>query len=274
MELFSLGSILDMLSLGQNEILVGGLDWIFPDSPEMISTFGHLIESLWDYITLMNVIFFGLVCIGLFGFPYIYHHTKVDKVEYTHGNRKKQLLASAAIGATIFFLVDMNITRISNNDLLNVFWKYPTKAENPIRIEVLAQQWMWNFRYAGKDGLFNTADDVLSNHTVVIEKDRKVEFRITSKDVIHSLFFPNARVKTDAIPGRITRLWFEPFKSGKFDVACAEMCGTHHYKMQGILKVLSKEDYASWEKESQELALQENDTNNLDNYWGWKWETE
>ena len=37
------------------------------------------------------------------------------------------------------------------------FWNFPTDAENPVEIEVNAQQWAWDFRYAGPDGKFNTA---------------------------------------------------------------------------------------------------------------------
>jgi len=63
---------------------------------------------------------------------------------------------------------------------------------------------------------------------------------------IHSLFIPNVRVKYDAIPGKETHLWFKPTKSGKYEIACAEICGEMHYRMKAYLVVLSEEDYKKW----------------------------
>lgn len=240
--------------------------------PEDISTNGHLIDALFDYTTALNIFFFLLVCIGIFGFSFLYSKKRHPKAYYTYGNKKTHLIVTTVIGAAVFLAIDLNITRMSNNDLLGTFWNFPKEEDRPIKVEVLAQQWMWNFRYAGKDGVFNTADDVLTNHDLVVPANRKIEFRITSKDVIHSLYLPNARIKVDAIPGRITRMWVELTKTGTFDVACAEMCGTHHYMMKAQMRVLSQEDFDNWQNEAQRIAIFGNDKENLDNYWGWKWE--
>jgi len=240
--------------------------------PEDISTNGHLIDGLFNYTTALNILFFVLVCIGIFGFSYLYSQKRNPKPYYTYGNKKSHLIVTGFIGAAVFLSIDLNITRFSNDDLLNTFWKFPKEEEKPLQIEVLAQQWMWNFRYAGKDGVFNTADDVMTNHDLRIPVGRKVEFRITSKDVIHSFYLPNTRLKVDAIPGRITRMWIETKKTGLFDVACAEMCGTHHYMMKAQMTVMTAEDFERWQNEAELLAIHTNDKDNLDNYWGWKWE--
>lgn len=240
--------------------------------PEIITTNGHLVDELFAYTTILNIFYFALVCVGLFGFSWMYRKSRHPKAEYTYGNKKNQLLATLAIGVAVFVTIDLNITRMSNNDMLNSFWKFPDHStEDTIRIEVLAQQWMWNFRYAGKDGEFNTDDDILTNHELRLPVGKKVEFRISSKDVIHSLYFPNARLKVDAMPGRISRLWFEPTKTGVYEIACAEMCGTNHYLMKAKLTINTQEDFDLWLAESQKLALAGNDVENLDNYWGWKW---
>lgn len=269
MEFFQLGSILDLLS-ESGSLMAKGMFSIKP--PELITTEGAMIDSLFDYTTAMNIIFFVLVCIGLFGFSYKYAKKKNPRADYTYGNKKKDLIITGLLGAAVFFLIDMNITRLANDQLVDHFWKWPTAEEKPLRIEVLAQQWMWNFRYAGKDNLFNTEDDVLVNHDLVVPKDRKIEFRITSKDVIHSFYLPNTRLKVDAIPGRITRMWVKLNKDGLFNVACAEMCGTHHYQMKGSMTVLEPEKFSKWLNEAENIAINGNDKDNLDNYWGWKWE--
>ncbi len=242
-------------------------------APVDISKDGHLIDFLFNYTTFLNVFYFTLVCIGLFGFSYLYHHKRNRKPYYTHGNKKQHLVVTMIIGTAVFLSIDMTITFFSTRDLLNTFWKYPSESEKKIRVEVMAQQWMWNFRYAGKDGIFNTSDDILTNNDLRLPTGVPVEFRIMSKDVIHSFYLPNARIKVDAIPGRITRMWTQLEKTGDYDIACAEMCGTHHYLMQAKLKVYTEAEFNTWLDEAQVLSIAGNDPDNLDNYWGWKWET-
>ena len=96
---------------------------------------------------------------------------------------------------------------------------------------------------------------------------------MTSKDVIHAFYLPNARIKADLIPGRFSKLWFDANKAGNYEIACAEMCGAHHYLMKGQLTVLSQADYDSWLKESQSMAIATNDTEDMNLRWGWKWES-
>ena len=93
-----------------------------------------------------------------------------------------------------------------------------------------------------------------------------------SKDVIHSLYFPNARRKVDAIPGRMTRMWYELTKPGVYDIACAEMCGTYHYRMAAKLTVYTQEEYDNWVNQSQILAMETNDPERADAFWGWPWQ--
>ncbi len=214
---------------------------------EDISTNGHLIDSLWNYTTFLGIFYFILVCIGLFGFSYLYSHKRSKTPYYTYGNKKKHLFVTAFIGAAVFLSVDLNITRLSNNDMLDVFWKWPDpKTEKVVRVEVMAQQWMWSFRYAGADDLFGTADDIVTNNDLRVPMNTKFLFHLTSKDVIHSFFVPSVRLKVDTIPGRITRVWWDANKAGQYDIACAEMCGTHHYLMKASLTVYSEEDYQKW----------------------------
>lgn len=241
--------------------------------PVDISVNGHLVDWLFYYTTWMNIFFFVLVCAGLFGFSYLYSAKRHPKAYYTYGNKKIHITIATVIGLAVFLAVDMNITRISNNDYINVFASFPDESEEDVlRVQVMAQQWMWNFRYAGADGVFNTEDDVIKMNDLRLPVNKKVVFQIISKDVIHSFFLPNARQKVDAIPGRLTRMWVELTEPGQYDIVCAEMCGTFHYRMQAYLTVYSEEDFEDWMSESERIATKENELDNADLYWGWKWE--
>ena len=247
--------------------------WKLSMPPVDISTNGHLIDDLFNLTTLLCIFYFILVCLGLFGFSYLYSKKRHKVPYYTYGNKRKHLLITAIIGAAVFLSVDLNITRIANNDLLDVFWKWPDpKTEKVLRVEVMAQQWMWSFRYAGPDDEFGTADDVVTNNDLRIPVNTKILFHLTSKDVIHSFFVPNVRLKVDTIPGRITRVWWDATIPCVYDIGCAEMCGTHHYRMKAQLTVYSEEDYNRWIATTEQIALNTNDPSDANLAWGWKWE--
>jgi len=262
------------LSLLTGPVAVGAKEmslWERMLPPEDISGEGHLIDYLFNYTTGMNVFFFLLVCAGLFGFSYYYSSKRNPKAYYTYGNKKSHILVVTLIGSAVFFAVDFNLTRMANNDFVNVFMNFP-KGDDVFKVEVMAQQWMWNIRYAGQDGEFNTADDIMTNNDLRLPVGRKVVVQLISKDVIHSFYLPNVRRKVDAMPGRISRIWFELKKTGKFEIACAEMCGTHHYLMKAHMTVLPENEFNQWMKQAQTIALAANDTENPETYWGWKWE--
>jgi cytochrome c oxidase subunit 2 len=73
------------------------------------------------------------------------------------------------------------------------------------------------------------------------------------------------------MPGRISRMWYELTKTGLYDIACAEMCGTYHYRMQAKLTVYTQTEYDAWLNEMQERADFTTEKDKADLYWGWKW---
>ena len=89
--------------------------------PEDISVHGHLIDFLFAYTSWLNLFFFALVCIGLFGFSYLYHHKRHPKPYFTYGNKKNHILVATAMGILVFLTIDLNITRMSNDDYVEVF---------------------------------------------------------------------------------------------------------------------------------------------------------
>src|SRR4029077_6306533 len=71
--------------------------------------------------------------------------------------------------------------------------------------------------------------------------------QLRSKDVIHSFFLPNFRLKQDAVPGMGIEVWFTPTVAGPYEVACAELCGLAHYRMKAALVVEpSQEAFDQW----------------------------
>ena len=138
-------------------------------------------------------------------------------------------------------------------------------------IQIMAQQFGWNVRYAGHDREFGQqdmkliADDNIfgvdpkdpkgkddiqfynGNIHVVINKP--VLIYLSSKDVIHSFKLVAMRMTQDAIPGLRIPLTFTPTKLGRFQVECAQLCGGGHSAMAGgFVVVESQEDFDAWMK--------------------------
>src|SRR5690606_18600116 len=95
-------------------------------------------------------------------------------------------------------------------------------------IRVIGQQWAWTFVHPGLDKVLGTEDDVAMVDELHLKEDVVYHYKLESVDVLHSFSIPVFRLKQDSIPGRVITGWFQPTKTGKFDIQCAEMCGIGH----------------------------------------------
>ena len=93
------------------------------------------------------------------------------------------------------------------------------------------------------------ADDIVFPGEVHAPVNRSLVIRLRSTDVIHSFFVPSLRVKQDAVPGMTPEILVVPTKEGSFDIACAELCGLGHYRMQGFFNVVSEAAFECWLRE-------------------------
>jgi cytochrome c oxidase subunit 2 len=115
-------------------------------------------------------------------------------------------------------------------------------------VKVTARQFAWDFTYAGDDGVLGTDDDYQSVSEFHVPKDAVVRFQLESKDVLHSFFVRELRLKQDVVPGRSIPGWFEAIAEGTYEIACAEICGASHTMMRGELIVHSAESWLAWSR--------------------------
>jgi cytochrome c oxidase subunit 2 len=108
--------------------------------------------------------------------------------------------------------------------------------DNAMTVRVSARMWSWEFEY----------DNGLKSKELFVPEDRSVKLLITSRDVIHSLFIPDFRLKEDAVPGMETSLWFFSDRTGEFNIFCAEYCGQGHSSMNSKVIVMQKDDFKEW----------------------------
>src|ERR671933_1991055 len=91
------------------------------------------------------------------------------------------------------------------------------KKKGEMVVHVTGQQFAWNYRYTGPGG-----KQVLSNQ-LYLPVGRPVKFEIQTKDVIHSFWIPDFRLKQDAVPGITTGWRATPTKLGTHDIVCADL---------------------------------------------------
>jgi len=106
-----------------------------------------------------------------------------------------------------------------------------------LEVKVTAQKWFWTFDYP------NGANSV---NELVAPVDRPVKLLMSSRDVIHSLFVPDFRMKMDVLPNRYSVTWFEATRPGTFNLFCTEYCGTGHSEMLAKVKVVSEREFAEF----------------------------
>ncbi len=108
----------------------------------------------------------------------------------------------------------------------------------------------------------DAADDVTTTNRIFLPVDRPAWITLKSKDVLHSFFVPQFRVKQDAVPGMTIDIWFVPTKTGTYELACTELCGLGHYRMRGMVEVVSGEEFDRW------LGENKPEPEDTDEFWG------
>ncbi|QSR89540.1 hypothetical protein IT6_04505 [Methylacidiphilum caldifontis] len=150
----------------------------------------------------------------------------------------------------------------------------PPSVSEAIVVEAIAQQFGWLFHYPGADGKLGrrdnflidpmnpigldkndpaSKDDIVTMNEMHVPVGKPLLVQIGSKDVVHNFYIIQMRIQRDAIPGLTIPLWFTPIKTGRFEIACGQLCGVGHFAMKGYLVVESVEEYNNWLKQMAEM---------------------
>jgi cytochrome c oxidase subunit 2 len=111
-------------------------------------------------------------------------------------------------------------------------------AKNALRVDVVAQQFAWTFRYPDANNL--------TSATLMLPKGRETELRFTSKDVVHAFFVPEFRENEDIVPGLTTTMNVTPTRLGTYPVICNELCGLGHAVMRTTAVVMTPQAFDKW----------------------------
>jgi cytochrome c oxidase subunit II len=114
-------------------------------------------------------------------------------------------------------------------------------------IDVSAQQFAWSFSYP---------EAKVTSGQLTLPINEPVELKLTAKDVIHSFWVPQWRMKRDAVPGIETTVVVTPTKLGNFTVVCTELCGLGHAAMRAQAVVMTQDGFDRWLDQQKQAAAE------------------
>jgi cytochrome c oxidase subunit 2 len=199
-------------------------------------------DRLWhDYLVDVGIIFAVFALLGLY-FMLRYRRRRPDE----EGD-PPQLSTMAAVGWVVIpvfvFMADDFFLAARSWQIWNWYREVPADR---LEVKLDAAMWRWDFTYP---------NGVQTTNELRVPAGKPIMLRMTSTDVVHSIYLPDFRVKEDSMPGRVTYLWFYPRTPGEYLATCAEYCGMMHSKMVGKVIVVPPEQFAAWYgEEARKLA--------------------
>jgi cytochrome c oxidase subunit 2 len=231
--------------------------------PPLASENGQDVDNLIIYVHwLMLALFVGWIIYFFYAVNRFRRsrHPKADYVGVRNHASSYMEIAVAAIEAVLLIFIAVPLWAKAVD-------KFPAAKDSTV-IQVVAQQFGWNARYAGPDGIFgrqdmklvgetnifgvdltdaNAKDDIQVYNEIHVPVGKPVIIYLSSKDVIHSLKIIAMRVCQDAIPGLRIPCWFVPTTVGRYQINCAQLCGNGHAAMTGgFITVESQADFDKW----------------------------
>ncbi len=258
--------------------------------PGAASVHGLKVDALWNYNIYLISFVFVVTNAFLFYFSYKYTGKKGIKATFFAHDNRLEMLWTIVPAVTLAFIIIFGLK----------YWNDITTRsvdENKVVVELYAKQFDWTARYPGNDKILGSTDyrqidggnsvgldtldatcfdDIIVKNEFHIPVNKEIEFKMRSRDVIHSAYMPHFRAQMNCVPGMVTSFKFTPNKTTaemrkdpyviqlmaginearakkgeepvEFDytLLCNKICGASHYNMQMTIVVESEKDYKAW----------------------------
>ena len=237
-------------------LALGLKGWFLP----VASRHGPGIDQMILYllITTGAIFVIGHLLLGYF----VWKFARASRVTHRRPRSRTERIWSIGLGIVMAVIAEGGVL-VLGMPVWNEFYAMSPPSD-AVQVEITGEQFAWNIRYPGADGVFGStrpelisgtnplgldekdpaaADDLLLLGLVYLPVNEPAHFRLKSKDVIHGLYLPEFRVKQDAVPGMEIDIWFVPTLTGSYEIACTELCGFGHFQMRGVLEVVTREEY-------------------------------
>lgn len=227
--------------------------------PPVASVHGVGIDRLFYTTLAITGAVFVLVHVLLGLFVWRFSARGEGRAAYWHDHRSLELTYTIIPAFALAVMVSTSA----------VVWSkvHSAPPKEALVVDVRGEQFAWMARYPGPDGVFGRIDpkrisgrdnplgldptdlaatDDIANREIHLVVNRPVRVRLRSRDVLHSFFVAEFRIKQDAVPGMTIDVVFTPTREGEYELACAELCGVGHYVMRGKVKVVSQQAFDAW----------------------------
>jgi cytochrome c oxidase subunit 2 len=198
--------------------------------PVQASTFASKVDNLHYFVITVTMV--ASIATGLLAFYFFFKYRERRKAQSTPLVLPSVKFEIVVIGVPLFFFLLWFVQGFKD-----YVW-YTSPPKNAMDVYVMGKKWMWKFAY-GSQG-----PNAIG--TLHVPEGRPVRLLMTSRDVIHSFYVPDFRIKQDLLPGRYTETWFEATKAGRYQILCAEYCGTWHSQMWGEIVVMPAQEFDNW----------------------------
>ena len=220
---------------------------------------GHYAETIYNLVVPVFIVggIISVLVIGVTIYFAVRYRAKGDETddenipEPVHGNTALELgwtITPALILLVIGFATVVTIFKLD---------KQPPE-QNP-HVEVVGQQWWWEFRYdlggAGTKESDRTYSDIVTANDMVIPAGTDISLRMSSRDVIHGWWVPELQGKRDVVPGRTTMFNVAADEPGTYFGQCTVICGLSHANMRFTVIALPPAEYEKWLEEQQKPAV-------------------
>jgi cytochrome c oxidase subunit II len=232
-------SIIQMVLVG---VAVGGalaLVAIFiPWLPEADSTQAHKVDDVYWFVTIICMVIFALVAGVSVYAVWKFRAAPGDEDDGSpiHGHTGLEVVWTAVPAALVTAI------SIYSGVVLTQVERIPSQHRV---VDVTAQQFAWSFTYP---------EAKVTSGQLALPIGQPVELKLSAKDVIHSFWVPQWRMKKDAVPGITTNVIVTPTKLGTFTVICTELCGLGHAAMRARAIVLTQEGFDTWLEDQKKAA--------------------
>lgn len=187
-------------------------------------------DQMFDIWLVVAVVIYLLVAVPMLYFLYRYRYRKgineIGAVE-TGGPGIEVLWTVVPLIVVIYLAVQSAA----------FYSQQRTPPADAMQVSAEGMLWAWNFEYPNGKRTVGV---------LTIPVGKPINLMLTSRDVIHAFHIPAAKVMEDAVPGRVTRMWFQFNETGDYQAFCREYCGTAHSYMLARIHVVSEEEFATW----------------------------
>lgn len=200
--------------------------------PTMASSQAITVDELFN-LHFFLIAFLGSVILVFIGYSLVVFRSKPG--DTTSGRFFKANNKLEVIWTLIPLAIVLALSYLGSVSLAETLRIDPQALE----VKVTAFQWGWAFEYPSY-GVTGTK--------LYLPVNKQVLLKMTSRDVIHSFWVPEFRVKQDILPGAnlVKTLRITPTKIGTYQLLCAELCGGAHAYMTAPVIVANQAEFDQW----------------------------